>query len=102
MKEGMRRTAMLVCGVAVSLSLVASAEARGRSSNFVMTPYGPIPRSVIYANNMSPQQRMASQKAEMAEYERMLKARNPQAYKQYMDQKKAQQSSNSSSNLKKK
>ena len=97
MKECLRRTAMLVCAVAVSLTLAASAEARGRSSNFVMTPYGPIPRSVLYANNMSPQQRMASQKAEVAEYERMLKARNPQAYKQYMDQKKAQQSSSSTS-----
>ena len=101
MRKHLRRAVLTMCALAVLLAVAASTEARGRRSSFVMTPYGPIPRSVMYANNMSPQQRMASQKAEQAEYERYLKARNPQAYKQYMDQKKAQQSGNSSNSKKK-
>jgi hypothetical protein len=94
MTRHVRCPALSVCAVlVVLLALPGLAEARRRSSNFVMTPNGPIPRSVLYAGNMSPQQLAASQKAELAEYEKAMKAQNPQMYKQYMDAKKAQQPS---------
>jgi hypothetical protein len=90
-----RCAALLICAAfAVMLVLPGLAEARGRSSNFVMTPNGPVPRSVMFAGNMTPQQLAASQKAELAEYEQAMKRVNPQMYKQYMDAKKAQQKSN--------
>jgi hypothetical protein len=91
MTRNSRWTYFLICSaLALLLAVPMTVEARrGRSSNFLMTPNGPVPRSVMYGAYMTPQQVAASQKAEQAEYEQILKAQNPEMYKQYMANKKS-------------
>jgi hypothetical protein len=47
---------------------------------------------------MSPQQWAATRKAEIAEYEKYLKANDPNTYKQYLEWKKKQTSGSSTTN----
>jgi hypothetical protein len=91
------------CALAMLLALpVAEARSRGRSSHFVMTPNGPIPKSVFYGPGAfpSPEAYAAQVKAEQTEYEAALKKTNPEQYKKYMEWKKAQQPSTSAAKKK--
>ena len=84
--------------VALGLVLPMTAQARrGYNSSFVMTPSGPVPRSVMYGAYMTPQQWQASRKAEIAEYGRYLQRTNPTAYKEYQKQLKEQSKNDGSS-----
>ncbi|MBS0210044.1 MAG: hypothetical protein JSS27_13935 [Planctomycetes bacterium] len=83
-----------ICFMALAIALPASAQGRGRQSNFVMTPNGPVPKSLMYPNNMTPQQFQQQRQKEIAEYEQMLRRGNPETYKRYLEWKKTQTAGN--------